>query len=182
MEGEKIPLDTKSRIFITLNPTEKLKNKLPESIKSLFRQTVCSVPDVEFICEVKLSTNGFEGSKQLSRKIVTFNKLFTVQLSKQMFYDFGLKSIKFILKLADDIKRTTPNLTEDAVIMGALRDVHLPKLLLEDVPLFYGILKDLFPSLTCPKIEYENFRAVTEEVLGRNKHVIVPEQVKKISY
>lgn len=43
--------------------------------------------------------------------------------------------------------------TEEHLLYKALIDVNVPKFLSEDIPLFYNIIKDLFPDLKI--IEHE---------------------------
>jgi len=38
---------------------------------------------------------------------------------------------------------------KDIVLMRALRDMNMPKFVYEDVPLFQGLITDLFPGLKC---------------------------------
>jgi hypothetical protein len=47
--------------------------------------------------------------------------------------------------MAGALKRESAGLTEERVLMRALRDMNLPKFVFEDVPLFLGLLSDLFP-------------------------------------
>jgi len=44
------------------------------------------------------------------------------------------------------------------VLMRALRDMNMPKFVKEDVPLFQGLLSDLFPGLDCPRVGYPELR------------------------
>jgi dynein heavy chain, axonemal len=64
--------------------------------------------------------------------------------------------------------------------MRALRDMNLPKFVFEDVPLFMGLIKDLFPGLDCPRVRYPDFNDAVEEVLATNKNIILPVQVDKV--
>jgi len=43
--------------------------------------------------------------------------------------------------------RAEPSVDEDRILMRALRDFNLPKLVDEDKPIFIQIVKDLFPGL-----------------------------------
>ena len=61
--------------------------------------------------------------------------------------------------------------------MRALRDMNLPKFVFEDVPLFLGLISDLFPGLDCPRVRYPNFNDAVEAVLDDNKYIRLPHQV-----
>lgn len=63
--------------------------------------------------------------------------------------------------------------------MRALRDMNLPKFVFEDVPLFLGLISDLFPGLDCPRVRYPDFNDAVESVLEENNYVLMPHQVKK---
>ena len=62
--------------------------------------------------------------------------------------------------------------------MRALRDMNLPKFVFEDVPLFLGLIGDLFPGLDCPRVRYPKFNDAVEETLVKNKYVLLEQQVK----
>lgn len=61
--------------------------------------------------------------------------------------------------------------------MRALRDMNLPKFVFEDVPLFLGLIGDLFPGLDCPRVRYPNFNDAVEAVLVDNNNILLPQQV-----
>ena len=63
----------------------------------------------------------------------------------------------------------------------ALRDMNLPKFIFEDVPLFLGLIGDLFPGLDCPRVRYPNFNDAVEEALTSNNYVLLENQVDKVS-
>uniref|UniRef100_A0A8C5U885 Dynein heavy chain hydrolytic ATP-binding dynein motor region domain-containing protein n=1 Tax=Malurus cyaneus samueli TaxID=2593467 RepID=A0A8C5U885_9PASS len=91
-------------------------------------------------------------------------KLAREQLSKQHHYDFGLRALKSVLVMAGELKRGSADLSEDVVLMRALRDMNLPKFVFEDVPLFLGLISDLFPGLDCPRVRYPDFNDSTESM------------------
>lgn len=179
-EGHEIALDPKSGIFITMNPGYAGRTELPDNLKALFRPVVMVVPDLELICEIMLFSEGFTQAKGLAKKMVVLYKLAKGQLSKQHHYDFGLRALKSVLVMAGSLKRGSPDLEEDVVLMRALRDMNLPKFVFEDVPLFLGLIGDLFPGLDCPRVRYPSFNDAVEEVLTDSNYLIVPEQVDKV--
>ncbi|EDO35852.1 predicted protein [Nematostella vectensis] len=179
-EGTEIALDARMGIFITMNPGYAGRTELPESVKALFRPVVCIVPDLQQICEIMLFSEGFLYAKVLAKKMTVLYKLASGQLSKQSHYDFGLRALKAVLVMAGELKRGSPELSEDVVLMRALRDMNLPKFVFEDVPLFLGLIADLFPGLDCPRVRYPNFNDAVESSLTDNKYILLPHQADKV--
>lgn len=66
---------------------------------------------------------------------------------------------------------------QDVVLMRALRDMNLPKFVFEDVPLFLGLISDLFPGLDCPRVRYPDFNDAVESILQENNYVLLSHQV-----
>ncbi|TPX37396.1 hypothetical protein SeMB42_g06902, partial [Synchytrium endobioticum] len=179
-DGVEISLDRKMGIFITMNPGYAGRTELPDNLKALFRPVVMAVPDLELICEIMLFSEGFTAAKSLAKKMVVLYKLACGQLSKQYHYDFGLRALKSVLVMAGSLKRGAPDLNEDVVLMRALRDMNLPKFVFDDVPLFLGLISDLFPGLDCPRVRYPNFNDAVEGVLQESDYVQLPDQVDKV--
>ncbi|XP_044541337.1 dynein axonemal heavy chain 10 [Gracilinanus agilis] len=179
-EGQEISLDSRMGIFITMNPGYAGRTELPESVKALFRPVVVIVPDLQQICEIMLFSEGFLLAKTLAKKMTVLYKLSREQLSKQHHYDFGLRALKSVLVMAGELKRGSAELKEDVVLMRALRDMNLPKFVFEDVPLFLGLISDLFPGLDCPRVRYPSFNDAVEQVLEENGYIVLPIQVDKV--
>lgn len=139
-----------------------------------------AIPDLELICEIMLFSEGFTKAKSLAKKMVILYKLSKGQLSKQNHYDFGLRPLKSVLVMAGALKRGSPELPEDVVLMRALRDMNLPKFVYDDVPLFLGLISDLFPKLDCPRVTYPEFNDAVESFMNENNFTIVPTQVDKV--
>ncbi|KAG5844641.1 hypothetical protein ANANG_G00164650 [Anguilla anguilla] len=179
-EGQEISMDDRMGIFITMNPGYAGRTELPESVKALFRPVVVIVPDLQQICEIMLFSEGFLMAKILAKKMTVLYKLAREQLSKQSHYDFGLRALKSVLVMAGELKRGSPDLNEDMVLMRALRDMNLPKFVFEDVPLFLGLISDLFPGLDCPRVRYPSFNDAVEQTLQDNHYVMLEDQVDKV--
>ncbi|KAM3866414.1 LOW QUALITY PROTEIN: dynein axonemal heavy chain 11 [Diretmus argenteus] len=149
--GEEIELRPTVGIFITLNPDYAGRAELPENLKALFRPCAMVIPDFELICEIMLVAEGFIDARLLARKFISLYTLCKELLSKQDHYDWGLRAIKSVLVVAGSLKREDRSRPEEQVLMRALRDFNLPKIVTSDVPIFLGLISDLFPQLDVPR-------------------------------
>lgn len=78
-------------------------------------------------------------------------KLSSEQLSQQDHYDFGMRAVKSVLVMAGTLKRAEPDVEEDVILIRAMQDSNIPKFLSFDIPLFNGIIEDLFPDIVIPE-------------------------------
>ncbi|XP_064006872.1 dynein axonemal heavy chain 17 [Pogoniulus pusillus] len=161
--GETISLIPSVGLFITMNPGYAGRTELPENLKALFRPCAMVVPDFELICEIMLVAEGFIDAKLLARKFITLYTLCKELLSKQDHYDWGLRAIKSVLVVAGSLKRGDPGRAEDQVLMRALRDFNIPKIVTDDLPIFMGLIGDLFPALDVPRKRDLDFEKVIKQ-------------------
>ena len=127
------------------------------------------VPDYALIAEIMLFSAGFATAKSLSTKIVNLYQLASKQLSQQDHYDFGMRTIKSVLVMAGTLKRAFSDMPEDVVLMRALRDMNMPKFVFDDVPLFYGLINDLFPGLKAERVGNDELREIVVDELDKAK-------------
>ncbi|OQR86956.1 flagellar inner arm dynein 1 heavy chain alpha [Achlya hypogyna] len=171
--------------FITMNPGYAGRTELPDNLKALFRPVTMIVPDLLMICQIMLFSEGFENAVALAKKMTVLYKLSREQLSKQYHYDFGLRALKSVLVMAGSLKREYSDMSEDLVLMRALRDSNMPKFVFEDVPLFHGLINDLFPGLDCPRVGYATLKDAIEADLDAGDYrtsdaAVFREQTDKI--
>lgn len=157
-------------IFITMNPGYAGRSELPDNLKAMFRPVTMVVPNLVMICENMLMSEGFTLAKVLAKKMTVLYKLSKEQLSKQYHYDFGLRALKSVLVMAGQLKRAYSEMSEDIVLMRALRDMNMPKFVFEDVPLFHGLINDLFPGLHADRVGYEDLKEKIVEDLEKKKY------------
>ncbi|XP_076407690.1 dynein axonemal heavy chain 11 isoform X5 [Peromyscus maniculatus bairdii] len=160
--GETIPLKPSVGIFITMNPGYAGRTELPENLKALFRPCAMVAPDTELICEIMLVAEGFVDARSLARKFISLYTLCEELLSKQDHYDWGLRAIKSVLVVAGSLKRGDKNRPEDQVLMRSLRDFNMPKIVTDDVPVFLGLVGDLFPALDVPRQRKPHFEQMVK--------------------
>ncbi|KAL7875326.1 hypothetical protein SRHO_G00062960 [Serrasalmus rhombeus] len=188
---EEISLRPSVGVFITMNPGYAGRTELPENLKALFRPCAMVVPDMELICEILLMAEGFLSSRPLGRKFITLYSLCRDLLSAQDHYDWGLRAVKSVLVVAGALKRADTARPEDQVrffllhckvlscdyrsraltcrppteqvLLRALRDFNVPKMVTEDVPVFLGLLGDLFPGVEVPRRTDPDFEQLVRQ-------------------
>jgi len=151
-EEEEINLVDSIGAWITMNPGYAGRAELPENLKALFRPCAMVTPNFENIAEINLAGEGFVESKNLANKFVTMYYVCGQLLSKQMHYDWGLRAMSGVLRIAGGMKREDPDKSEQQILMRAMRDTNLPKFVQADFGIFLGVINDLYPKVDCPAI------------------------------
>jgi len=130
-----------------MNPGYAGRTELPDSLKVLFRPVTVIAPDLNLICENMLMAEGFLRARELAKKFISLFRLSSDLLSKASHYDWGLRAVKSLLVAAGSLRRTQATFDEEVILMRALRDFNLPKIVAQDVPVFQALVADLFPTV-----------------------------------
>ena len=108
LDGAELSLNRSVGAYITMNPGYLGRTPLPESLKALFRPVTVVVPDFALICENMLMSEGYTQARLLGVMFINLYTLCGDLLSKAKHYDWGLRAIKSVLRVAGDFKRNEP--------------------------------------------------------------------------
>lgn len=91
-----------------------------------------------------------------------------------------MRAVKSVLVAAGQLKRKEPESNEDLLLIRAMRDSNVPKFLEHDLPLFHGIVCDLFPGVVVPYVDYGVLQQAIEAVLQDEQLQKIPSFISKI--
>jgi len=163
-----------------MNPGYAGRTELPDNLNALFRPISMMIPDYGLIAQIFLFSDGFAAANDLSKKMVKLYSLSSEQLSKQDHYDFGMRAVKSVLVMAGKLRRKSPDAPEDELLIRAMRDSNVPKFLEHDLPLFEGIITDLFPTSKKPHIDNAKLEGAIKNQLDKENFQFVQKFNNKI--
>ncbi|EPY50395.1 dynein heavy chain Dhc1 [Schizosaccharomyces cryophilus OY26] len=175
IDGKMIETDQSFSIFVTLNPNYHGRSELPCNLKRLFRTVWMETPNSFQICQVLLYSNGFQNSSCLANVLTSFFENCAKQFSQVSYYDFGLRTIRAIIKISCKFRRN--NLLKCAefddleLIYQAIQSVTLPRLNVEDAKVFEDLRRKYFEVISIPNSELTTIKGSIEAVLKDYKSI-----------
>lgn len=140
-EGRPCTLLSGAHIFLCMN--RDVSRHWPLSMQALIRPVALVSPDLEVVCSVTLTANGFVNPNELAKKLVTL-----ISLSKDLLtapeYSWGIHTLRTILQLANCMPRSSDE--GSSLVITAAVDYASSRLACQDLSVFHGLLNELFTS------------------------------------
>ena len=76
-----------------------------------------------------------------------------------------MRAVKSIILAAGGLKTEYPDEDESRLVLRAISDCNIPKFISEDIPLFEGIISDLFPTTDKSKPNYDLLMSCIRQVV-----------------
>ncbi|KAH8617995.1 putative Dynein heavy chain N terminal region 2 domain1 [Trypanosoma vivax] len=187
-----VRVNRNSGIFVTLNPAGKGyggRSKLPDNLRQLFREVAMTQPDNELITSTMLLSEGFTHARKLAKKAVELYRLSGQLMTKQQHYDWGLRSLKAVLRLAGSLVqkwkvanegKTATEVEEGELILQSLSINMLSKLTFNDARLFKRLAEDVLPGVKFCDIRYDELEPAIETATKELGLQLIPSQVRKV--
>lgn len=188
-----VPMSPDVGIFVTMNPGYAGRSELPDNLKHLLREIAMVVPDRQRIAEVTLFAQGFQFGETISRQIVTLFELCQSQMTSQPHYDFGLRSMKSVLRSAGKLKKSAMSenrqalaedpqrllVVEQQLIIKSISSTLLPKLVSTDVPLLSTLFQGVFPQVPFEALSDSLMEEQIRQICRRNYLGATPQWLDK---
>ena len=129
-------------IFATLNPQE--GQEWRGNLHDLFRPTAMLQPDFEIITTVKLQALCFREAKSLARKLIAVLRVLDEQLPQKSYRYNNTLLISAVIESMQKNKEDSTNTSSHMSLLRALQAAIIPTLGEEAMPVFKGIVRDVF--------------------------------------
>ncbi|CEP21047.1 unnamed protein product [Cyberlindnera jadinii] len=155
-------------IFVTMNPEYSGRTELPDNLKKLFRQFSVQRPDSEIISSVLLRARGFVDADKVAASVVQLFRELSQNSSQQKHYDFGLRALKSCLEHCATIKTLTADASIINIVVKAMNEMILPRLVPEDVEVYESIKSKIFEDFNDLLIDDDFKNAVKSVATSQN--------------
>lgn len=133
-------------------------------------------PDLVYITELLFHINGFRNTKQLARNVIQLHILCCEQLHNVHHYEFNIRTIKSIVKLAKSIKRSSnpTTMSEQEIVLIACQTVNRSKMIATDLQRFNDWCAQIFGKFNAADNDNElkRFNEFVDRCLTKRKLII----------
>ncbi|KAK8845027.1 hypothetical protein M9Y10_021203 [Tritrichomonas musculus] len=167
MDGYEIQLNQQCGIFMT-SSYEKFE-QLPDSTRVYFRPVAMKTINYVAIIEIQLMSQGFSETHKYALKLASFIRACRDQFIHNNNYCFGMNTVTSILSIIMALKHSESQMSDDQIIVSAIKNVCLKTIDRNDIYHFKEILSSYFIDTKEEYVADPNFvQSLTEtcSVLG----------------
>jgi hypothetical protein len=140
--GRAVRLPSLLGCFATFHDLPQSNPEAMEILQNEMRPVSFIQPCTATVCQGLLTSNGFKQAGVLGPKLAMFFKIASHTLSRQKHYDFSLRTIH--LAISYILSAKSSKISEMETISQGLLNFIEPKLVVEDIDIFHGILQKVF--------------------------------------
>ena len=176
--GSRLSLNQNTAIFITLNRNYLGRSRLPENLKKNFREFSILKPDGEVITKVLMRIQGIGNEVELAPKLIKFFEIMENQASKQLHYDFSLRSLKRTLIECQRLSSQHKMVDGSSLLALSLDRTVLPRLSSGDRDIYFRT-KDTLIGKIIPPSTNDKFLEYLKDVCVKSNTIISDEFVER---
>lgn len=142
MDGYEIQLNQRCGIFVT--SSNETYEKLPDSTKAYFRPVAMQAMNYKAIIEIQLMAQGFVETSKYALKLASFIRACRDSFQYNNLYCFGMNTVTSILSITLALRHSQLQMSDDQLIVSAVKAVCLKTMDKKDIVQFKEILTSYF--------------------------------------
>lgn len=159
----KIPRNAILTCLSTISPKNSVLPRFTTHVRSQMRVVSFCMPNIVAWTQSKMYTHGFEESEKLGQKLANLFLYALDHVSIQSHYDFSIRTLRVILKIAESHLRKG-SLGEKDAIITAINSYVIPKLIFDDIEIFRNFMALSFGPHTTNTIINEKLHPEVEDI------------------
>ncbi|KAJ8324801.1 hypothetical protein O5D80_007029 [Batrachochytrium dendrobatidis] len=140
----KLPPSSNVPFFSTISPDSLTSPNFIAALRSQCRLVAFAAPDQVAIASGLLHMAAFTDAQNLAEKISALFVMAGDQLSRQTHYDFNLRTIRTVIRLADASCAQGNSNQETKAVVKAITSYIVPKLIFDDFSVFTNLIETVF--------------------------------------
>ncbi|KAI8911022.1 hypothetical protein EDD86DRAFT_269734 [Gorgonomyces haynaldii] len=139
----KLPRNPKLTCLTTVSVKSMIKPEFTDILKMQMRTVAFTIPDMISWAKSSLYTCGFSDAERLGQHLGSLFIIASDHLSHQPHYDFTLRTMRMVVRLAENFYHEGAKSEKESIVL-AIHSYLVPKLLVDDIEIFKGLVQLVF--------------------------------------